>query len=297
MGFERIMLGRTGVKVCRLGMASGYGADEAMVEEAVARGVNYLYWGAWRSKRMAAGIKKVIQRNREDLTIVLHSAARSKSSLDRLVQKSMTRLGVDHLDVLLLSRGGSKMKPSQRLMEHALELKDHGLVSFLALSSHNRLMFPELEEQKLFDIFHIRYNAAHRGAEKEVFDTLPQEGGPGVVSFTNTRWGSLLNPANMPPGESTPTPTDCYRFVLSHPKVHVAVCAPNSMRQLRENLKILEMGPMSQEELDRMRRIGDHVYKNASSLKAMLKSINSISWRRKRSGSLNSVSTRFGKRP
>lgn len=282
MGFERIVLGRTGVKACRLGLASGYGADEAMVEEAVARGVNYLYWGAWRSKRMAAGIKKVIQRNREDLITVVHSSARSKSSLDGLIQKSIKRLGIDHLDVLLLSMGGSKIKPSQRLMERALELKDHGLVSFLALSSHNRLVFPELEEQKLFDIFHIRYNAAHRGAEKHVFDTLPEEGGPGVVSFTNTRWGSLLNPANMPPGESTPTPTDCYRFVLSHPKVHVAVCAPNSMRQLRENLKILEMGPMSEEEINRMRHIGDHVYKNVSSLKAMLKSINSISWRRKK---------------
>jgi hypothetical protein len=31
-----------------------------------------------------------------------------------------------------------------------------------------------------------------------------------------------------------------------------------------------------------MRHIGDHVYKNVSSLKAMLKSINSISWRRKK---------------
>jgi predicted aldo/keto reductase-like oxidoreductase len=284
MGFERIMLGRTGVKASRLGIASGYGADGAMVEEAVAWGVNYLYWGAWRSKRMAAGIKRVVQRNREDLIIVVHSSARSKSSLDRVIQKSMKRLGVDHLDVLLLSMGGSKIKPSQRLMEHAFELKDRGLVSFLAVSSHNRLVFREFEEQKLFDIFHIRYNAAHRGAEKQVFDTLPQEGGPGVVSFTNTRWGSLLNPANMPPGESTPTPTDCYRFVLSHPKVHVAVCAPNSMRQLRENLRILEMGPMSEEEMDRMRHIGDHVYKNESSLKAMLKSINSISWRRKSSG-------------
>lgn len=284
MGFERIILGRTGVKACRLGIASGYGADEAMVEEAVAWGVNYLYWGAWRSKRMATGIKKVVQRNREDLIVVVHSSARSKSSLDRVIQKSMKRLGVDHLDVLLLSMGGSKIKPSQRLMEHAFELKDHGLVSFLAISSHNRLLFPELEEQKLFDIFHIRYNAAHRGAEKQVFDTLPSEGGPGVVSFTNTRWRSLLNSANMPPGESTPTAADCYRFVLSHPKVHVAVCAPNSMRQLRENLKILEMGPMSEEEIDRMRRIGDHVYRNESSLKAMLKSINSISWRRKSSG-------------
>jgi hypothetical protein len=29
---------------------------------------------------------------------------------------------------------------------------------------------------------------------------------------------------------------------------------------MRENLEVLESGPMSEEEMARMRRIGDHVY-------------------------------------
>jgi len=78
MGFERVALGRTGFLVTRLGIASGYGTDDAMVEEAVSHGVNYLYWGAWRSKRMAKGIKKVARMNREDLIIVAHSMARMR---------------------------------------------------------------------------------------------------------------------------------------------------------------------------------------------------------------------------
>jgi hypothetical protein len=74
--FERIILGRTGFSVTRLDIASSYGTDEAMVEEAVARGVNYLYWGALRTRRMAEGIKKVARKNRDDLIIVVHTIAR-----------------------------------------------------------------------------------------------------------------------------------------------------------------------------------------------------------------------------
>ena len=36
VGLERVTLGRSGFLVTRIGIASGFGADEAMVEEAVA---------------------------------------------------------------------------------------------------------------------------------------------------------------------------------------------------------------------------------------------------------------------
>jgi aryl-alcohol dehydrogenase-like predicted oxidoreductase len=283
MPFKRVKLGRTGFSVTRLGIASSYGTDEAMIEEAVAHGVNYLYWGALRTQRMAEGIKRVARKNRDDLIVVVHTMARTVSSINRVVRKSMKRLGVDYLDVLLLGMGGYPQTPRLRLIEHADTLKDDGVIRALAISSHHRLLFPKLEETKHFDIFHVRYNAAHRGAETDVFNGLPKAGGPGIVSFTNTRWGSLLNPANMPPGESPPSAADCYRFALSYPHVHVTVCGPNSMKQLKEDLSALELGPMSEEELERMRRIGDYVYKKESPLKAQLKSIRSIRLRKKSS--------------
>lgn len=283
MPFKRVTLGRTGFSVTRLGIASSYGTDEAMVEEAVARGVNYLYWGALRTRRMAEGIKRVARKNRDDLIIVVHTMARTIPSINRVVLKSMKRLGVDYIDVLLLGMGGYPQGPRSRLIEHGHQLKDDGIIRALAISSHHRLLFPRLEQAKHFDIFHLRYNAAHRGAETEVFNGLPKTGGPGIVTFTSTRWGSLLNPANMPPGESPPTAADCYRFALSHPHVQVAVCGPNSMKQLKEDLTALDLGPMSDEELERMRCIGDYVYKKESPLKAQFKSIRSIHWTRRSS--------------
>jgi aryl-alcohol dehydrogenase-like predicted oxidoreductase len=279
MGFEKIKLGRTGLPVTRLGIGSSYGTDEAMVEEAVEHGVNYLYWGAMKTKKMAAGIKKVIRGNRDKIVIVAQAMTYSPTGMSSVVRKILKNLGVDYLDVLLLGWRNKKIPP--RMIEQFHKLKNEGLVHFLAISSHKRLIFPEIEQDKQADIIHVRYNASHRGAEKEVFDRLPDEGGPGVVSFTNTRWSSLINPAYMPPGEPAPSATDCYRFVLSHPKVHLAVCGPSSLDNLRENLKALEFGPMNEEELDRMRRIGDFVYKNVSPVKAQLKSMRTIRWRSK----------------
>ena len=109
-------------------------------------------------------------------------------------------------------------------------------------------------------MLHVRYNAAHRGAEREVFPFLPAEGAPGVVSYTNTRWGDLLAVRNMPAGQAPPRASDCYRFALSDPHVQVALCGPASDGQMKEALHALEAGPLDQEELARLRLIGDHVH-------------------------------------
>jgi len=64
----------------------------------------------------------------------------------------------------------------------------------------------------------------------------------------------------MPPGEQAPTAAECYRFVLSHPAIDVCMIGPRTIDQMRENLRVLEQGRMTEDELARMRRIGDHMY-------------------------------------
>ena len=112
----------------------------------------------------------------------------------------------------------------------------------------------------MFDLFHVRYNAAHRGAERDVFPLLPENERPGVVTFTATRWGSLLKPGNAPPGEPPLSASDCYRFALTHPSVDVCMCGPRNEEQMREALRTLELGPLSEKEMQRVRRVGDRIY-------------------------------------
>ena len=149
-------------------------------------------------------------------------------------------------------------------------MKEKGLVRFIGISSHNRKLLGALAGEGEFDVLHLRYNAAHRGAEIEIFPFLAKETEkrPGTVVFTATRWGQLLKPKKMPPGEKPPTAADCYRFVLSNPAVDVCMSGAKTIEQMRENLAVLDGGPMTGAELERMRRIGDFVYGRKRGLSA-----------------------------
>ncbi len=262
MGFrESRILGRTGLRVCPLGVASSYGAPTEAFEEAFEHGVNYFYWGSMRKGAMARAIRNIITKGRrEDLVIVIQSYSRSARLMELFYTNALKTLDIDRADVLLL--GWHNRLPSARIMDRAMEMKEKGLYRFLGLSGHNRLLFPDLSRDERFDLFHVRYNAAHRGAEDDIFSRMPQQNRPGLVTYTATRWGDLLNPSKMPPGESPLQGSDCYRFAMSHPMVDVCITGPKNREQMREALKALDLGPLSEEEMARIRRIGDHVHAN-----------------------------------
>lgn len=254
------ILGRTGLRVGRLGVACSYGAPAAAFEEAFERGVNYFYWGSRRTRAMARALRHLVARgHRDQLVIVLQSYSRSARLMEHFLHQGLRRLGLDAADVLLL--GWHNRPPSPRLVDRALALREHGRFRFLALSGHHRPLFPALAAGSPFDIFHVRYNAAHRGAETEVFDRLPAERPPGLVTYTATRWGDLLDPRHMPAGEPPLRGADCYRFVLGHPAVNVCMSGPGTREEMQEALLALELGPMTPEDMARARRIGDHLHR------------------------------------
>lgn len=258
MSFKPIILGRTGLKVGRLGIGSSYGVPKEAIEEAYERGVNYFYWGALRRKGMGKAIRNLAKKDREKIVVVLQYFPRVSSLLQWFLERGLKSLKLDYIDVLLL--GYFNKRPSQKIIDKTLDLKEKGLIRFLGISSHNRSLFPILEKEKIFDIFHIRYSAAHRGAEKEIFPYLPKENGPGIVVFNATKHGRLLKKRKIPKEEKVPKSSDCYRFCLSHPSVHVCITGPKNSEQMREALLTLDKGPMNPEEHKWMHRVGDFVH-------------------------------------
>ncbi len=262
---EPRILGRTGLKVGPLGVAASYGAPTAAFEEAFDRGCNYFYWGSRRKSGMGRAIKNICHRGkRDDLVIVVQSYSRSAYLMEAFFERALRSLALDHADILLL--GWHNKQPAQSILDRALAMKEKGLYRFLGLSGHNRKLFPQLAGKDIFDLFHIRYNAAHRGAEQEIFPRLNNEERPGLVSYTATRWGRLLKPGNMPPGETAPPASHCYRFALSNPAVDVCICGPKDIDQMREALLTLELGPLDREERERMIKIGDYVHTHGKGL-------------------------------
>jgi predicted aldo/keto reductase-like oxidoreductase len=208
---------------------------------------------------MRRALQNIVAKGQRDrLVLAAFTYAHNNFFTERMLRRGLKSAGLDHADVLIL--GYFSRRPSRRLVDGALRMKEKELVRFIGLSSHNRKLLGELAKGGEFDVLHLRYNAAHRGAEKDIFPFLGGEKRPGTVAFTATRWGKLLDPKKMPPGEKPPTAPDCYRFVLSNPAVDVCMSGAKTVDQMRENLSILDGGPMSEEELARMRLIGDFVY-------------------------------------
>ncbi len=262
---RKVSLGRSGVKVSRLGIGSAYGVSEKACRMAFDEGVNYFFWGSVRTPGMGRAIRDIARSQRDELVVVLECYVRQAGWIPRSVEVGLRNLNIDQADVLLL--GWYDRPPSRKILDVVENLREKGRYRLLGISTHQRPLFKQYLDDGRYDVFHIRYNAAHRGAEQEVFPFLPQEKGPGIVSFTNTRWGDLLDPKKMPAGVSSPpTAPDCYRFVLSHPAVQVAICGPKNDEEMSAGLTALKSGSMSEEELERMRKIGDHVHGISSAM-------------------------------
>jgi len=260
MRFADRTLGRTGVTVGPLGISASYGAPAAAVERAVESGMNYLYWGSVRTKAFADALRHLAS-VRDRLVLVVQSFSRASSFMTWRVERALRSIGYDHADVLLLGYWNRPMSP--RILDAARTLQRRSLVNFVAVSSHNRRVAATLAAGGDFDIIHVRYNAAHPGAERDFFPQVPVENRPGIVSFTGTSWGQLLNSRYTPAGERTPTASDCYRFVLSHPSVDLCVTGPATGAHVEEAIAARELGPMSPDELAWMTRVGQEVRRRA----------------------------------
>ena len=262
--FDRTRLGRTGLEVGRLGISSSYGVPGDALERAFERGVNYIYWGSRRLASFGEGLKR-LKPQRDRFTLVIQSYTRMASLMGWSLERALRTLTFDHADVLLLGMWNKAVPP--RILDAARELKRRGLVRFLGVSTHHRAMVPQFAAADDFDIVHFRYNAAHPGAEQDIFPHLPAINRPGMVSFTATSWGQLVGQTNVmarianpshpiPKGERVPTATDCYRFVLSRPEVDVCMTGPSNEARMNEALEALQLGPMTEEELAWMYRVG-----------------------------------------
>ncbi|MFB3905878.1 MAG: aldo/keto reductase [Acidobacteriota bacterium] len=259
---ERIGLGRSELSVCPLGVSGGYGVDKPALLRAFNRGVNYWYHGTRRGSGMRDAIVELVRAgHRQELVVVIQSYARVGWMVEWSVTRALKSLGLDYADVLLL--GLFNRMPADGVMDRVMRVQEKGMVRCLAVSAHRRPSFLTYAADPRFSILHIRYNAAHVGAEAEIFPQLRQENRPGTVAYTATRWGTLLKAGQMPPGERPLRARDCYRFVLSNPDFNVCMTGPKNGAELDEALTALEEGPLSPDEAERIRRIGRHVHAGA----------------------------------
>ena len=144
---EKRTLGRTGLKVSRLGLASGYRVKAVSVEKAFhEHDINYFYWSTPRKKTFGEGLKNIFKQNREKAIICTQTYDHLGWTMKRAVNKGLKSLNTDYIDILLL--GWFNKMPSEKILDEARMLKEKGLIRQIAMSGHNRKTFGELAALK-----------------------------------------------------------------------------------------------------------------------------------------------------
>lgn len=200
---------------------------------------------------------------RDTLTLITVAGLPTAHGVERGTRKLLARLGTDRIDVLLMGWVQKAWYLRRSVWAAMQRLKDMGLVRAVGFSAHDRLLAARLhrELEPAPDVLMIRYNAAHRGAERELFDGLPDLR-PGVIAYTATRWGELIEPpegVDMAPM----TAPECYRFVLGHRCVDAVLCGARSFDELAEDVGDVSRGTLSDERIAEVLRFGDLVHAQA----------------------------------
>jgi predicted aldo/keto reductase-like oxidoreductase len=254
--------------VCRLGLASrgGSGLTEADVLLALDRGVNFLNWCGTPD-----GLSRAVANlgpRRQDVIVCVQLEARTAAEAERELGQILRELRTDYVDIITFyyveqaEEWQEIIKPGGAL-SFCQTAKRAGQIRLLGVTSHQRSLAAEMARSGLLDVLMIRYNAAHRGAETDIFPTTQRLGMP-VVAYTALRWGALMQRTpDDPPGFAPPPAPAWYRFMLQSPAVTVALMAPQCREELDEDLAVLEMkGPLSLEEYERLaehgRRVRNH---------------------------------------
>lgn len=245
-----------GKRVHRVGISNNYGMDADGLRKALDFGLNYVWYVRGTEKVATAPLREACARGRDSVFVATGpSLGFTAGSVRSHCEKVLQRLGTDHVDLLQLFWAGKMSRISDGTLTALTKLREEGKCRGIGVSIHDRSWAGRLARDRVFDVLMVRYNAGHPGAEEDIFPHVGEgQAKVGIVSYTSTRWGTLLKSPSR--WEDRPaTAAECYAFALTQPAVDVVLTGPASWEQLASNLDDLE-APLSPERLAWMKELG-----------------------------------------
>ncbi|MCW5981667.1 MAG: aldo/keto reductase [Bryobacteraceae bacterium] len=130
-------LGKTGLKVSTLGFGCMLASDPLVVERAVDLGVNYIdtarvYQGGNNERMVGAALKG----KRDKVVLVSKAPSKDREELLKELDRSLSELGTDHLDVWFLHNRNTAEEVTPELLDAQQEAKKAGKIRFAGVSFH-----------------------------------------------------------------------------------------------------------------------------------------------------------------
>ncbi len=256
-----VKLGKTGVKVTKLGMGTSWAVAESFVQRAIASGVRYIDTSeTYERGKAEIALGNVLARTgqRKDVYLVTKNgsyegtkgSARAKTFVTHL-QSSLERLQTDYVDCYYIHgiRGRDiDLFTDPEVIKTFEELKRSGKIKFAGFSCHDA-MLPELVEAGAksgwIDQMMIKYNYREMNVDriKRAVD-VASKANLGIVAM-KTQGGSEA--FRYGPGEKDErilalkekgfkAPQAAIKAVLNDERIHLAVSEMTNFEELRENM-------------------------------------------------------------
>src|SRR5262249_29601089 len=161
---------------------------------------NFLNWqgmaeGASDGDAFSTAVSSLGPRRRS-VVVCAQFGARTGPDAARELLSVLSALHTEYVDVLTLyyvehAAEWAAITAPGGALRYLQDAKRDGAVRRIGITSHQRTLAAEMAKTGLLDAVMIRYNAAHRGAERDVLPVTQSLGLP-VIAYTALRWGALL---------------------------------------------------------------------------------------------------------
>jgi aryl-alcohol dehydrogenase-like predicted oxidoreductase len=233
------ILGRTGLRVTRLGIGGAYCKMPEGYRAALDCGVTYLDTApAYHDGDDERIVGEAIAGRRHEVVLATKTGKRDAAGARADLEKSLRLLGTDYIDVWQIHYLNTVGEREQVLgsggaMEAAVKAKEQGLVRFIGVTGHVWEEVGKAVATGLFDTVLCWYNCAMQEPEELVFPHAIARS-TGVVIMNATRMDKLLDPGDLALTGDVPVFGDYYRYVLSHPAVNVVLRGLRDVEQFKQ---------------------------------------------------------------
>ncbi len=261
ISIPKTILGRTNLQVSRLGLGTlGLSVEEYRAAFEV--GVNYVLTYHGSNGEPERTVSQATQGMRNRIIVADGTDDRTADGLRRVLERSLHTLNTDYIDLYHLfyirdDADWAQVIGTGGALEGVRKAQAEGSIRFVAVSIHNRPLAGRIAATGEIDVMMVRYNCAHPGAEQDVFPHA-QAQSCGVVAYNALKWRQLLQrPWGWPEDGKVPAASDCYRFVLSHPAVHLVLTGARTWAELESDIQTLSpFHPVSEKEESWLREFG-----------------------------------------
>ena len=237
-------LGRTKLKVTTVGFGCMVTSDGSVIERAADMGITYFdtargYSQGNNEKMVGAALGA----KRKNIVLSSKSHTRNAEGMLKDLDKSLSELGTDHLDIWYIHAVGKPEEITDELLDAQQQAIKAGKVRFAGVSCHSghKEVVAACIGKKKVDVVLLSYNFAMDQAVMAPVVESAAKAGLGVVAMK-------VMAGRLRPGKDDKTigilkkdgaRLAALKWVIKNPNVHTTIPSITDMDQLEENLKAM----------------------------------------------------------